>query len=62
MLRRPDQRDALTLMASAMNLKLEFVEGVVGADIDVKGLPDGVEKVKAGGRGDWRSNMNILRK
>ena len=52
MLRRPDQKDALTLMASAMNLKLEFVEGVVGADIDVKGLPDGVEKVKAGGRGD----------
>jgi len=60
MLTRYDQRDALTLTSSAMGMKLDFVEGVIGADISLKGLPDGAERIKDGGKGDWRSNMNIL--
>lgn len=43
-----------------MNLELTFINAVLGADIDVKGLPAGYDKVKAGGRGDWRSNMDIM--
>lgn len=60
MLTRYDQRDALTLTGSAMGMKLDFVEGVIGADMSLKGLPDGADKIKDGGKGDWRSNMNIL--
>jgi hypothetical protein len=44
-----------------MNLELTFINAVLGIDIDVKGLPSGYDKVKPGGRGDWRSNMDILR-
>lgn len=61
LLSRTDHRDAASLAAAFTGLQLEFVDGVT--DIDPKAFPPGQEEVKldAGGAGNWRSHMNVLR-
>jgi hypothetical protein len=61
---RTDRRDAMSLSAAISNIKLEFVEGVKGADINDKAYPPPEENRKhsPGIRGSWRTHMNALQR
>lgn len=59
---RTDRRDALSLAASLSDLKLSWIDGVSGVDVDEKALPPGDRiALSIGGRGSWRGHMNAIR-
>jgi len=61
---RSDKRDALALMASVTGVKLEWIEGVKGADVPDKALPLGWdrEKMSDSNLGSWRGHMEAIKR
>ena len=61
---RTDRRDATSLAAASSNLKLEFIQGVLGDSIPEAAFPPGGSadsiKQSTGIKGSWRSHMNAL--
>lgn len=53
----------MSLAAAFTDLQLEYVDGVMGAEVNRKTLPLGVEALKVGNGsiGAWRAHMNALR-
>jgi hypothetical protein len=56
---RPDQKDILTVVASVLNLKLDFWAASSGDSVPDKGLPDGAQDLPSGARGELISQMSI---
>jgi hypothetical protein len=58
---RTDHRDALALGSAFTDLKLEYVDGVYGKDVDEKTLPPGAKDLNGlGNRGSWRGHLNAI--
>ena len=59
---RTDHRDAMLLSSVASDLKIDWIDGVVDADVSEKALPYPMKKGKlnAGNTGSWRAHMNAL--
>jgi hypothetical protein len=60
---RSDLRDVGALAAAFSNLDVEIVDGVFGADIENRTLPNGALDYgfKYGELGNWRAHMNVAR-
>ncbi|KAG4433359.1 hypothetical protein IFR05_011165 [Cadophora sp. M221] len=60
---RSDKRDALALISSLTDFKIDWIEGVRGETVVDKALPFGVDRVKLweNNVGSWRGHMNAIR-
>ncbi|RAO69507.1 uncharacterized protein BHQ10_005519 [Talaromyces amestolkiae] len=60
---RTDRRDALALMSSMTDLKLDYIEGVLGSDVMDRALPPPASHTsqRSGNIGSWRSHLNAIR-
>lgn len=61
---RVDRRDAMVLAAAVSGLDIEFVNGVVGGDIDPKtiNLVGEGHDLRQSELGIWRAHLNVYRK
>lgn len=61
---RVDRRDAMVLAAAVSGLDIEFVDGVVGGDIDPKtiNLVGEGHDLRQSELGIWRAHLNVYRK
>lgn len=59
---RTDRRDRIILQAFLSGVDIEFVDGVLGAEISDKAIPKvkGWKKPFDGALGCWRTHMNIM--
>jgi len=58
---RTDHRDAMALAAAVSDLRLDWIDGVKGADVLDKTLPLGKSKQPSeGSKGSWRAHMNAV--
>lgn len=58
---RTDRRDGMVLAAAVSNIRLEFVDGVNGADIPDKSIPSlSSGRLKDADVGAWRGHMNAI--
>lgn len=59
---RTDRRDALSLAARFTGFEPDWIDGVLGVDVEGKHLPHGDRNSLAGGAiGSWRGHMNAIR-
>ncbi|KAF1988739.1 glycosyltransferase family 25 protein [Aulographum hederae CBS 113979] len=61
---RTDYHDALSIAGATTGLKLSWIDGVRGEDVDERVLPPGGKEANlpSGKKGCWRSHMNALTK
>ncbi|KAF2179429.1 glycosyltransferase family 25 protein [Zopfia rhizophila CBS 207.26] len=60
---RSDKRDAFSLAASLSGMQFEWMDGVDGAKVSNKALPDSWSKEQSNGTlGCWRAHMNVMQK
>ncbi|KAL6410123.1 glycosyltransferase family 25 protein [Ilyonectria robusta] len=59
---RTDRRDRIILQAFLSGVDIEFIDGVLGAEISDKAIPKakGWKKPSDGAMGCWRAHMNIM--
>ncbi len=59
---RTDRRDQMVLQAGLSNIRIEFIDGVRGEDINPKAVPanEAGETLRPGALGCWRGHMNAL--
>lgn len=60
---RSDRRDALALMSSMTDLKLDYIEGKPGSEVLDKALPPPASHTsqRSGNIGSWRSHLDAVR-
>jgi len=54
---RTDHRDSMSLAAALTDLRIDYVDGVIG--VDEESLPPGGKEAE--NLGSWRAHMNIAR-
>ena len=60
---RTDKRDAMVLSAFYTGLDIQFLDGVVGADVPLKAYPqDWRSEETTNSIGTWRAHMNVYQK
>jgi hypothetical protein len=62
---RTDRRDAMTLAGAVTGLKLSWVDGVKGVDVEDISLPESERSPNRkwlGSKGSWRAHMNALQR
>ncbi|KAK6387241.1 hypothetical protein LTS17_000508 [Exophiala oligosperma] len=59
LLERSDKRDAVSMQARFTNISFDFVDGVVGTDMNPKALPHTMH-IAPGAVGCWRSHLNVM--
>ena len=60
---RTDRRDGMILGAALSQLKINFVDGVRGEDVNQKAIPvpeDRNNRLKGPVLGSWRGHMNAI--
>lgn len=60
---RGDRRDAMTLAAAVSGLDIEFIDGIVGSDVDPKtlSLVGEAKGLRPPELGIWRAHLNVYR-
>ncbi|KAK3337215.1 hypothetical protein B0T19DRAFT_437884 [Cercophora scortea] len=59
---RTDRRDGMVLQAAVSNMKIDFIDGVMGADVPDKAVPKERDQKRMGDPliGSWRAHMNAI--
>lgn len=59
---RTDRRDGILLQAALSNIRVKFVDGVIGKDVLDKAIPSTSqhERMNDAVLGSWRAHMNAI--
>lgn len=59
---RTDRRDGMTLQAALSNLKINFIDGILGKNVPDSAIPTSKEHGRMGDPsiGSWRGHMNAI--